>query len=122
MYIVGFVAEYNSDVNQRNVLNVAKTKITANSEISGIKEQKKDSHILVYPNPSAGKIYFNSGISASFTINVCDLGGKEVRRIVQQMNAGVNEIDLGSLAEGAYMLNINDGKNIFSEKLIIQKR
>jgi hypothetical protein len=109
-------------VNKRSILNVAKTKITANAEVVGIKEQKQAQVISVYPNPSAGKIYFTSGSGSLCTIRVYDLEGKEVLRIVQQMNAGVNEVDLGSLAEGAYMLNIAEGKNIFSEKLIIQKR
>jgi peptidoglycan hydrolase-like protein with peptidoglycan-binding domain len=122
MYIVGFVAEYNNDVNKRNILNVAKTKITGNAEVVGIKEQKQAQRISIYPNPSAGKIYFNSEINSSCTISVYNLEGKEVRRFIQPMNAGVNGIDLGALSEGAYMINVDDGKNLFSEKLIIQRR
>jgi hypothetical protein len=122
MFIVGFVAEYNSDVNQRNILNVAKVKMTANAEMVGIRDQKQDSRLSVYPNPSSGKIYFTSAEASSCTIHVYDLQGREVKQVIQQVNAGVNEIDLGTLSEGAYMLSINNGKNIFREKLIIQKR
>lgn len=122
LYIVGFLAEYDTDVNKRSVLNVAKAKITGNSETLGVKEFSEKSGISIYPNPTSGKIYLNSSKTINtYEIRVIDIMGRCV--FVENLNqVGSNAlIDLGSLNNGVYFLNISSETGRFIEKVVIQK-
>lgn len=122
IYLVGFVAEYGADLNNRNVLNCVKEKLTANAEAVGINEIEANSDLLVYPNPSAGIFYFNMPtVKGNYEISVFDVLGKCVK-IVEVSNArNMEALDLSALQEGVYVLKMRSGNEQFTGKLIIQK-
>lgn len=122
IYIVGFVAEYSGDKNNRNVLNCVKEKMTANPEAVGMDEIAVNSDLSVYPNPSTGIFYFNMPtVKGNYEISVFDVLGKCVK-IVEVSNARrVESLDLSDLQGGLYMMKLRSGNEQFTGKLIIQK-
>lgn len=122
LYIVGFLAEYDSDINKRNVLNVVKQKITANSETLGINENIEKLNLAVYPNPSNGILYLNSPKTVNtYHVKVLDLMGKCVfaEELFQVGNTAT--INASQLNNGIYFLSISSESGIFTEKIVIQK-
>lgn len=80
----------------------------SNLEIGGIKNY--DETIVVYPNPTTGKITIEHPISLG-EIKVFDLTGK----VIMQINTVGNtksEIDIGHLAQGIYILYAEGFSNI----------
>jgi hypothetical protein len=85
------------------------------SEISG------DDHITIYPNPSSGKITISltdPGVSEK-QISVFDLTGHLITE--QRMTTEKAELDLSSLTNGIYILQISDAREKHHVKLVIQK-
>jgi hypothetical protein len=122
LYIVGFLAEYSANQNNRNVLNVVKEKITANNETLGLKETISKVDLSIYPNPSNGIMYLNSSKNINtYQINVIDLIGRCVliEKLVQVGNTSM--LDLSALNNGIYFLQISSESGSFVEKIVIQK-
>ena len=122
LYIVAFLAEYSSNQNNRNVLNVVKEKITPNSEILGLQEKQENTVLSLFPNPSNGSIYINSPRSVNtYQIKVIDLTGRCV--YIENLNQVGNQaqLDLSALNNGVYFLSISSENGSFIEKVIIQK-
>jgi hypothetical protein len=122
LYIVAFLAEYNSNQNNRNVLNVVKEKITPNSEILGVQEEQGNSFISLFPNPSNGNMYINSPKSLNtYEIKAIDIMGRCV--FIETLNQVGNQaqLDLSALNNGVYFLSISSENGSFIEKVIIQK-
>jgi hypothetical protein len=122
LYIVAFLAEYNSNQNNRNVLNVVKEKITPNSEILGVQEEQGNSFISLFPNPSNGNMYINSPKSLNtYEIKAIDIMGRCV--FIETLNQVGNQaqLDLSALNNGVYFLSISSENGNFIEKVIIQK-
>ena len=122
LYIVGFLAEYSSDQNSRTILNVAKEKITNNSETLSLKENKDELSLSIYPNPTSGKVYLNSAKPINtYQIRVIDVTGRCV--LIENLNQiGSNTLlDLSTLTNGVYFLTISSETGNFAEKVVIQK-
>lgn len=122
LYIVGFLTEYNSDPKQRNILNVVKEKVTANSETLGLKENSNKTYLSVYPNPSAGKIYITSSKAVNtYEIKAIDLTGRciLIENLIQVGNIAM--LDLSQLNNGIYFLVISSESGYSTEKIVIQK-
>lgn len=121
IYIVGFVAEYDTDLSRRNVLNVSKVKLNASSEVVGVSEFKMPLKFGVYPSPSSGLIYFN-GLDAGITYSVklIDVMGKCVLESV--INDQNQSLDLSGFEDGIYFVQIKNGENVHSEKLILNRK
>jgi hypothetical protein len=122
LYIVAFLAEYSSNQNNRNVLNVVKEKITPNSEILGVQEEQGNSFISLFPNPSNGNMYINSPKSLNtYEIKAIDIMGRCV--FIETLNQVGNQaqLDLSALNNGVYFLSISSENGSFIEKVIIQK-
>ena len=122
IYIVAFLAEYSSNQNNRNVLNVVKEKITPNSEILGVQEEQGNSFISLFPNPSNGNMYINSPKSLNtYEIKAIDIMGRCV--FIETLNQVGNQaqLDLSALNNGVYFLSISSENGNFIEKVIIQK-
>lgn len=78
------------------------------------------SAIEVFPNPGSGKYSIDLGKSLNGEVNlrVFDLKGKQLVR--QQWSAGqrIGHLDISHLAKGLYILEIQNGSEQHSEKLI----
>ncbi len=71
----------------------------------------RHSSIVVYPNPSNGKYYFDSQEDAQLVIH--DLQGREIGS--KNILSGLNEIDLTHQAPGIYIVKlIYDDKELVS--------
>ncbi|WP_431106533.1 endonuclease [Winogradskyella poriferorum] len=69
--------------------------------------------LLLYPNPSKGRIYFEgSGIKS---IEVYSVEGKQLR----QFNSVENFVDL-DLASGLYLIKLNNSNGFITRKIIIE--
>ncbi len=122
MYIIGFLAEYNTDPNQRSILNVVKEKITSNSETVGLKEVSDKPYLSVYPNPSAGKLYINSSKEINtYEIKVIDLTGRCIKLENLIRVGNIAPIDLSQLNNGIYFVAVSSENGSFIEKIVIQK-
>jgi hypothetical protein len=77
-----------------------------------------NNNIKVYPNPAHN--YFNIDINndyANATLKIIDAAGKIVKQ--QQVNAGVQNINISSLQKGLYILTINTNNKTQQQKLVI---
>lgn len=88
----------------------------------GLSEQDLASSLLVMPNPSNGSFEIRSAISLeNATISIVDLSGKEVYSMSSDLSSnGMVSFDL-DLLDGLYFVNISDGTNSASKKLMIKK-
>ena len=80
--------------------------------------------VAVYPNPSNGNftVRFAGDAEGAVSIKVSDALGREVRsfRMAKQAGAFEETLDLNSLDNGVYMLQINDGKNKTVKRIVKQ--
>lgn len=76
--------------------------------------------VKIYPNPAKNLIHIISPITGSAVVNVIDLCGKTVlRKDIPMPEINDDGISLKGLSPGIYLLKINQGKYLFSDKLII---
>ena len=68
--------------------------------------------ISLFPNPSKDTVYIN-GLLEWTNISVYDLTGKEVIREFVK-----DKIDISCLEKGIYIINLTDGINTSSHKVI----
>ena len=73
-------------------------------------------NISLYPNPSNGYVNLNSTIDLN--VAIFDVLGKQVHSSTVRQN---EELNLTHLNNGLYLVRINDGVNVSSKKLIINK-
>jgi hypothetical protein len=78
----------------------------------------------VYPNPTKGQFTLNytSQDEGSLSFNIVDIMGKTVVSDNVAVTAGDNEvsIDLTSFAKGIYLLQLNNGENLGSVKVVVE--
>ncbi len=81
--------------------------------------------INIYPNPTNGllNIVWTNQQTGSANVTVTDVVGREVYSSTVEMNAtaGQQQIDLGKLKNGMYMINIKSAGNTYSGKLVVQQ-
>ncbi|MFM2048485.1 MAG: hypothetical protein RI955_1033, partial [Bacteroidota bacterium] len=80
--------------------------------------------IIVYPNPSNDfvKLNWNSNVAAEIKMQLFDISGKQIfiKSIHSLIGKNTETIDVKGFVAGTYFLNMNDGKNNFNKKIIIQ--
>lgn len=119
IYIVGFVAEYSSDKNNRTVLNTSREKLNSNAEFVGISEISSNSALSVYPNPSnSGIFYLDAKENNNYELKVFDLFGKCLKT---ESGKKPGILDLSTLSDGIYILTLKAGKDLLTQKIVIQK-
>ena len=78
--------------------------------------------LSIYPNPTTGNlnIQWTNQASGNATISVLDMTGREVYITSYMMNtaSGKTEIDLSSLENGMYLIDIKSDKVLYSGKLV----
>jgi hypothetical protein len=88
----------------------------------GLEEPNEVSPGTIYPNPTQGDFTIQVGHEAALIdIDVIDATGRTV--IAQQRQASngvVSMLDNGSLNPGLYVVHINDGATVRSERLIVR--
>lgn len=84
---------------------------------TGIEDENFSTTVSLYPNPSNGTLNISSSNDEMISVNVYNLIGEKVLSL-----QGVNKIseDISSLQTGMYLVEVNNGTNSFTEKLLVK--
>ena len=88
----------------------------------GVKDNDFQNFVL-YPNPSNGNfnIQFNSASNSAIKIGVYDMRGRQVFSKSYQNNGFFNEnLQLGSLQAGVYLVNVLDGDSKIVKRIVLE--
>ena len=117
--LVAFVTEYNSNVNQRSVLNATEVRLADSVQVNqiGIVEAS-DIELVVYPNPATdyAMVSSNAVITEVAIINTL---GQTIATI--PANAENVQINTQDLAKGIYMISITTAEGKAVKKLTVTK-
>jgi hypothetical protein len=87
---------------------------------TGIFSYKKDNSISVFPNPTTGRIQIQvSGVHVQ-SIEIFNATGEKVYSTLNFQQQTLNEADLSVFKKGIYFIEIYDGENFYSEKIVVQ--
>lgn len=78
----------------------------------------------VYPNPNSGTFYlaFRESVSGNMQIQMSDLAGRSLMRQNLIIQSGqIHELDASALPPGIYLLQIGEGANRETHKILIRK-
>ena len=71
--------------------------------------------VKMYPNPAKGFVKFSSASNEALDVAVYDMLGKEVLRA----NAVQSQLNISSLNPGMYFVNMTQGTNVSTKKLLV---
>lgn len=74
--------------------------------------------IVIYPNPSSGKIYLDLNHGYSGILNIYDLNGRLFKEY-ELTGQSTIELDFQNMTSGVYFVAINDGERVFVRKVVI---
>lgn len=118
---IAFVSEYNSDVNQRNILN-AKA-VTLNDLISGAYLEDEtgiddntaalSAKVNVFPNPTDNQLYIQTDATIQ-QIDIFNINGQQIN--TTPLHDAI--LSVGHLADGLYLLRITTENGVVMKKFI----
>ncbi len=88
---------------------------------TGIENQLAED-IFIYPNPSSGKINldFRRPGDNNLSLTVFDVRGRKIYFVNELNQSAPNEINLSTFPKGIYILEINNGPEFYSRKIVVQ--
>ena len=87
---------------RNNNTNIGAVESSVSTNTSSI----ESNNLMIYPNPTSNKLFFNQKLRAQ-NISIYDLQGK---RLFEKTNFSGNEIDISKIKSGVYLLVISDNK------------
>jgi PKD repeat protein len=107
-----------------SIISVTVINTTANA--TGIKTTTEETaQVSIYPNPSAGLFTLNltNVATAKAQINITNILGEVIYSTQEQVNNGImaKQINLESIANGAYFMKVSLGSQTYTSKIIINK-
>lgn len=91
----------------------------------GVNEIAAINAFTFYPNPTNGtaSVSFTAAKDASYTARIINIYGQEVTNNVLNVTAGLNvtKVDVSNLAAGVYIYTITDGKNVQTQRFVVEK-
>ncbi|MDO5977650.1 T9SS type A sorting domain-containing protein [Flavivirga spongiicola] len=117
--IIPNTAEIYFDFNPAVITN------TFNTEFIATLNNKKfnaSSNVSISPNPATAivDLKFDKNISDKINLNVYNIQGKLILNTKRVLQKNTTQINVSSLKSGMYFLNVNDGINDVTQKLIIE--
>ncbi|MGE0568579.1 MAG: T9SS type A sorting domain-containing protein, partial [Bacteroidia bacterium] len=120
MYIVAYVSEADTiNANNRAVLNAVISKVTANSELIGIKERRVEQGLVIYPNPADEWIRINVGNKEKVKVRLYSMLGQEMSIKLFEGDS-VIEINTEDLNNGIYFLGVEQDRQKQTQKIIVR--
>ena len=91
--------------------------------VTGINETLNGNMVGIYPNPATGNITVNTSAltASSLKITLSDAVGKTVLIKNISLPAQDVNIDLEGLSNGIYLICLDDGRESFTQKLVLNK-
>ena len=87
-------------------------------------EESSFNEFAIFPNPNTGEfiINFNSTSSRDVNVGVFDIRGRKVLDNFYNNSGGIfsENINLGNVASGMYLVMINDGVNTSTKRIIVE--
>jgi hypothetical protein len=91
---------------------------------AGLNENSADRQLIIYPNPTDGKVSVRLSSQNDFTgdLAVSDAAGSKVYSLagVTISSGGMITLDLGQLSEGIYSVKLSSRSVVYSGKVIIK--
>ncbi len=122
----GFLDPNNTGESVLNTMKITNVECGADhgGDTSSTNNIEFQNSIQVYPNPSSGLVFvkFNFASNKDLKVQVLNVLGQSLRTF-NYANARTNEatLDLSSYANGIYMIQLTDGTNTSTSKIIINK-
>ncbi len=114
MYLLAFVYEHDTLLENRRILNATKYKLLPYSEILDVPTLKDHSFFSIYPNPAADEVYIQT--------HWLEAEGEIFNIMGQKMMVFKgNKIEIKNLPNGLYIVKIQHQGKVFQYKLLIQK-
>ncbi|MCX7728175.1 MAG: choice-of-anchor J domain-containing protein [Bacteroidia bacterium] len=109
-YLVAFVYEHDSLIENRKILNVTLRKLTSGPEIVNVLTYPCLDTVIVYPNPASHYLYIKVKYAQKFYAEIFNIMGEKIISTTSEI------IDISELSEGIYFVNI-----ITKDKVIVKK-
>jgi PKD repeat protein len=101
-----------------NVCHSSTTTAVVNILSVGLNENNFDNSVLVWPNPSTGKIKIDNSINTPMEVLIYSLEG---RLVFSKNNVAKNEeLNISKLVKGLYTIEIKAGEKTSNRKLVIE--
>lgn len=114
MYLVAYVYEHDTLLENRKILNAATYKLLPYSELVNVPMFQNNQLFSIYPNPAFEVVYVQTYVP-EVDGKIFNLMGQKV------MEFKGNTIDVKNLPNGMYIVRIEHQGQIFQYKLLIQK-
>lgn len=92
---------------------------------TGINEIAGINYFSLYPNPTnnTATVSFTADRADAFSARIVNIYGQEVSNEQLNVVAGlnVNKVDVSNLAAGVYIYTITDGKNVHTQRFVVEK-
>lgn len=86
--------------------------------ISGINDQKYNTRLALYPNPTNNHVEITTGITGEATIELYSLTGKLISSEINDNNNGILQLNCENLPTGIYMIKVKINDEIRTGKLV----
>lgn len=74
----------------------------------------------LYPNPSNGFVFIESGFSGVFTLEITDINGRKIETANSTVSAGTSTIDLNHVQKGTYFFRLSNESAEKVYRVVIQ--
>ena len=111
------------DSNGNLLKNGFTVQVINESDLTHIGNNKNLEEVRIYPNPSKGQLVVElaEASDAPVSVRIIDLSGKTVFTSQSQVTDGRQFLDLSTLKEGVYLLNIQQNGASYTTKIVISR-
>jgi hypothetical protein len=90
----------------------------------GVREQMLVSNLSVYPNPTRDitNVILEGAENGNYDVIIMNARGQVVMSESVKVTTGrfAAEVNLSGMAQGIYMLNVSNGKQLMTDRIVVQ--
>jgi len=77
--------------------------------------------LSIFPNPSSGRVSFllTNTVTNDMDITIYDFYGKIVRSVPKKLNQNEIIVDISSLKNGVYIVQVPTGNTLLTKKMVV---